>query len=56
MTKEELDKIADYINKKNMVKCPYSPEDKMVPEVCLEFCDTCAYKKAGYEHSMVWEG
>ena len=54
MTKEELDKIVSYINKENMVKCPYSPE-MMVPKVCLEFCDTCVYKKVGYEHSMVWD-
>ena len=53
MTKEELDTIVSYINRENMTQCPYHPEDKMVPKVCLKFCDTCIYKKAGYEHSTV---
>lgn len=52
MTKEELDKIASYINRENLVKCPYQDGEE-VPKVCLEFCDTCVYKSVGYEHSQV---
>lgn len=54
MTKEDLDIIVDYINKKSMVDCPYSNDFK-VPFVCTKFCDTCIRQKASYKREKYFD-
>ena len=54
MTKEELDIIDDYINKRNMVDCPYT-DDFKVPIVCTKFCDTCIRQKVSYKREIYFD-